>query len=298
MTPTIFFTRGLFPPPTAIRSLGPLGSTGGLLGAGLAGGSFGLWTALRTTLGTLGTSTSVPAAVASTATTVTAVTTITAPAGAGSFAATTGGRFATAFFPVPALEGVPELVFGRIRGLRLSLFRFADLRWPRFFASRGALSARSPFRFWRFLSCRSGLPWRTAGACRLWLGLNQPESEVIVLGGVVARTARFGGPDDGHVLLRLGSCRFCGWSNGFRLDVEAVEVEGIVVDGGRSQPSGAAEEIVCERLPIVVGALLLKWIVHGVTLSLACGEFKIPPASEKLLLVTGDVASDCPRFAP
>jgi hypothetical protein len=155
------------------------------------------------------------------------------------------------------------------------VFRFAGLWRPRLFTSRRALRPRRPFRFRRLLFWRSGrLPWRTAGACRFWLGLNQAESEIVVLRGVVGWTARFGGPDDRFVFFRFG-CRFRHGCNRFRLDVQTVEIEWIVVQRGRSQSSGAAEEVVCQRLPIVVGALLLKWIVHGVTLSLACGEFKI-----------------------
>jgi hypothetical protein len=93
--------------------------------------------------------------------------------------------------------------------------------------------------FWR-----SGrLPLRTAGAGRLRFWLNQSESEVVVLGRFVGQIARRGVPDR-FLFLWLGSRRFCGGGNGFRLDVQAVEVERIVVNGGGVESAGAAEEVV------------------------------------------------------
>jgi hypothetical protein len=273
VTATLFLARPLFSMPT---SLGVLGTTRGLFGAGLCSRLFGVGSALRATLGTLGTSATIATTIS--ASPATAISAVTSSAGARTVAASSsaGGGFASGLFPVPALESAPELILRRVGRGRLSRLWLGRLRRrPRLFATRGTLRAWSTFPG-RFLAARRrGLTLLTRGACRFRRRVDQSEPEVVVLRRLVADFARWRGPDDGLVFVRLRCRRFCNGSNRFGLDVEAFEVERIVVERGGGQSAGTAEEVVRERLPVVIGALFLKWIVHGVTLSLDRGEFKI-----------------------
>jgi hypothetical protein len=138
-----------------------------------------------------------------------------------------------------------------------------------------------PLGFCRSVRTRSPF---TGGLLFTWLGTDRPgrfglgvqeaKSEIVVVAdrlglrrGLVLPAEFF---DD-----RLGSLRLSGRCDRFRLDVEAFQVERVVVNRRRGKPAITAEEIVGEGFPIVVRALFLKWIVHAVTLSLGIGEFKI-----------------------
>lgn len=210
----------------------------------------------------------------------------TAPwSGTTSSAATTGGRLTAAVFPVPAFQCAPEFVLGGI-GWFLSVIGRGRWCWnfgSRFFTARGALRTRGAFcSGWSFASRpfgtgRRGTGGTARGAGGLRLRFQQTEPKVVVV-FVAGALCRGGGGSlfPARILgERLGRLQFGDRSNWLWFDIEAVEIKGIIIEGSGGQATVAAEEVVRERLPVVIRAFFLEWIVHAVTLSLAIREFKI-----------------------